>query len=166
MALVVGPMEPATKRGFSRVENFSVASRALGSEQIYLVLDEMMYILADVIYRYEGTIDKFTGDGLLALFGIPVNHENDPERAVRAALEMLTVLKPLQKRLKEEHHFDLSICIGINTGLVIAGLLGSEHHMEYTVIGDTVNLASRLQDTAEPDRHPEHRSAVGHHPDD
>jgi predicted ATPase/class 3 adenylate cyclase len=136
---------------FVDIADFTSASRVLGSEEIYLVLDEMMHILADVIYKYEGTIDKFTGDGLLALFGIPINHENDPERAVRAALEMQSVVKPLQKRLKNQLNYNFSLRIGIHTGLVIAGSLGSKHHMEYTVIGDTVNLASRLEETAEPD---------------
>ena len=135
---------------FVDIAEFATASRQLDSEDIYLALDEIMHLLADVIYKYEGTIDKFTGDGLMALFGIPVNHENDPERAVRSALEMQSVLKPLQLRLKNKLNFDFDIRVGINTGLVIAGSLGGEQHMEYTVIGDTVNLASRLESTAEP----------------
>lgn len=135
---------------FVDIAQFTTASRRLDSEDIYLALDEMMHLLADVIYKFEGTIDKFTGDGLMALFGIPINHENDPERAVRSALEMQSVLKPLQFRLNEQLDFDFDIRIGINTGLVIAGSLGSEQHLEYTVIGDTVNLASRLESAAEP----------------
>ncbi len=135
---------------FLDVINFNAISQQIGSEEIYLIVDELMKLLVDVIYQYEGTVEKFTGDGLMALFGLPVNHENDPERAIRAALEMQESVKPLQARFKLQHHLDLDLRLGINTGLVIAGSLGSEHHMEYSVIGDTVNLASRLEGAAEP----------------
>ena len=136
---------------FLDMANFTATAHVLDSEDIYLLTDEAMRLLAEVVYKYEGIIDKYTGDGLMALFGAPVAHENDPERAVRAALEMHTVLQPLRKRFKQEHGLDYQTRIGINTGRVIAGQVGSDLHMEYTVIGDTVNLANRLQGVAEPD---------------
>jgi class 3 adenylate cyclase len=136
---------------FLDIVNFTATARALDSEDIYIWTDRVMHLLADVIYKYEGSIDKYTGDGLLALFGMPVAHENDPERAVRAALEMMTVLRPLQQQFRHEYGLDLQTRIGINTGLVIAGKIGSDLHVEYTVIGNTVNLANRLQSVAEPD---------------
>jgi len=136
---------------FLDMANFTATAHVLDSEDIYLLTDEAMHLLAEVVYKYEGIIDKYTGDGLMALFGAPVAHENDPERAVRAALEMHTVLQPLRKRFKQEHGLDYQTRIGINTGRVIAGQVGSDLHMEYTVIGDTVNLANRLQGVAEPD---------------
>ncbi len=135
---------------FVDVVNFSATARALDSEELYLLTDEAMRLLTAVVYKYEGTIDKYTGDGLMALFGAPIAHENDPERAVRAALEMQSVLQPLCKRVQQQHGLDFQARIGVNTGLVIAGRVGSDLHMEYTVIGDTVNLANRLQSAAEP----------------
>ena len=135
---------------FLDATNFTAVSHFLDSEDVYLVVDEAMRLLVEVIYKYEGTVDKFTGDGLMALFGAPVAHENDPERAVRAALEMQAVLQPLRERTKARYGFDFQVRIGINTGLVVAGRLGNDLHMEYTVIGDTVNLASRLETAAEP----------------
>ena len=135
---------------FLDITNFTATSYYLDNEDVYMFIDEAMSLLVEVLQKYEGTVDKFTGDGLMALFGAPVAHEDDPERAVRAALEMLTALKPLQHRLREIHGFEFDVRIGINTGLVIAGNLGSSAHMEYTVIGDTVNLASRLESAAVP----------------
>ena len=135
---------------FVDVANFTAVSHNLDSEEVYLFVDEAMSLLAEVVYQYEGTIDKFTGDGLMALFGAPVAHENSPERAIRAALDMQAVIQPLQQRLKQTCGFDFQIRVGINTGAVIAGRVGNDHHMEYTVIGDTVNLASRLEEAAEP----------------
>jgi len=135
---------------FVDVLNFTAAAHSLDSEEVYLFVDEAMRLFVDVIYKYEGTIDKFTGDGLMALFGAPVAHENDPERAVRAALEMQTALQPVRERVRQKHGFDLQVRIGINTGLVVAGQVGGDLHMEYTVIGDTVNLAARLEAAADP----------------
>lgn len=135
---------------FLDIANFTATAHTLDSEEVYLLTDEAMRLLASVVYKYEGTIDKYTGDGLMALFGAPVAHENDPERAVRAALEMQTVLQPLQKRIQKQHDLNLHARVGINTGLVIAGQVGGDLHMEYTVIGDTVNLADRLQAAADP----------------
>jgi predicted ATPase/class 3 adenylate cyclase len=135
---------------FVDIANFTPASQILDSEDLYLATDEIMHLLVDAVYQFEGVIDKFTGDGLMALFGIPLNHENDPERAVRAALQMQQSLNDQRQALQERYHFDFQIRIGINTGSVIAGYLGSQQHLEYTVIGDTVNLASRLETFAQP----------------
>ena len=135
---------------FLDVTNFTAASHQLDGEDVYLFIDEAMSLLVEVIHKYEGTVDKFTGDGLMALFGVPAAHENDPERAVRAALEMQSVLEPLQKRIRQGYGFDFQARIGLNTGAAIAGNLGNDFHQEYTVIGDTVNLASRLEVAAEP----------------
>ncbi|RME62448.1 MAG: hypothetical protein D6790_06260 [Caldilineae bacterium] len=132
------------------VTNFTAASNRLDSEELYLIINEAMQALAQIVFKYEGAIDKFTGDGLVALFGAPVAHENDPERAVRAGLEMLGVLEPLRKRTLQAYAFDLQVRIGIHTGLVIAGNVGSDLHMEYTIIGDTVTLAASLEAAAEP----------------
>lgn len=130
--------------------NFTSASHSLDNEMVYLAMDEVLRLLAGVVYKYEGTVDKFTGDGLMALFGAPIAHENDPERAVRAALEMQSVIQEFRLRARDRYGLDFQARIGINTGSVIAGKLGNNLHLEYTVIGDTVNLASRLESAAEP----------------
>lgn len=136
---------------FLDFSDFTRIAHERDDEETYLAIDAAMKLLVELIYEYEGHIDKFTGDGLMALFGLPTTHENDAERSVRAALEILVRLAPLQARLAAENQFQLRARIGIHTGLVVAGALGNDQHMEYTVIGDTVNLASRLEEAAEPD---------------
>ena len=123
----------------------------LDNEQTYLLLDEALRLLVEVTYKYEGTVDKFTGDGLIVLFGAPVAHENDPERAARAALEMQTAFHSWRDQVKQSRGFEFQMRLGINTGTVVAGTVGNDLHMEYTVVGETVNLAYNLQLTAEPD---------------
>ena len=126
------------------IANYKQALQALDSETTYLALDEIMRLLADIIYKYEGTIDQFTGSGVMALFGIPLNHENDPERAVRAALEIQSLFAQIQARLRQAYHFDFQISIGVNTGTIIAGRMDLQNYLEYTVVGDTVKLAANL----------------------
>jgi predicted ATPase/class 3 adenylate cyclase len=132
------------------IANFLSISKELDSETIYLAVDEIVHLLADVVYKYEGTIDKYSGNGMMALFGLPLNHENDPERAVRAALEMQYSMSQLRDHLIDRYQRDFQIQIGINTGAVIAGYMSDQQHLEYTVIGDTVHLASQLQRAANP----------------
>ncbi len=135
---------------FAHVAGFNSTRQELDSEDIYLLTDEAMRLLVQIVYQYEGNVDKFTSHGLMALFGAPVAHENDPERAVRAALAMQEQMITLRQSSHTFADVDFQIRIGINTGVVIAGSLGSDLHMEYTVIGDTVNMASRLEGVAQP----------------
>ncbi len=127
----------------------SAANDHLDSEQAYLLIDEAMRQLAAVVYEHEGTIDKYTGSGLIALFGLPLAHENDPERAIRAALGMLAALQPLQSRISEQYSVELQAQIGIHTGLLIGGKVGSDRSTGYTVVGDTLDTARYLQREAE-----------------
>ncbi len=104
------------------------------------------------VYAYEGTIAQLLGDGVLAFFGAPLTHEDDPERALRSALGMLRELRSYGDELVRSErvpHFQLRI--GVNTGLVVVGNIGSDLHMEYLAVGDTVNLAARVQSAAGPD---------------
>jgi predicted ATPase/class 3 adenylate cyclase len=132
------------------IADFLSISKEVDSETIYLAVDEIVHLLADVVYKYEGTIDKYSGNGMMALFGLPLNHENDPERGVRAALEMQYSMGQLHDHLIERYQRDFQIQIGINTGAVIAGYMSDQQHLEYTVIGDTVHLATQLQKSASP----------------
>ena len=134
----------------ANVTNFTTAF-TLDNEESFNLMDELLRLLVEVVYQYEGSIDKFKSDGLVALFGAPVAHENDPERAIRTALDMQQVIRPWQARIQETYRFDFQLRIGINTGQVIAGKVGNDLHMDYTVIGETVNLAYNLELVAEPD---------------
>lgn len=134
---------------FAEIADFTSLSQNIDSEELYIAIDEVAHLLASIVYKYEGTIDKYTGSGLMALFGIPINHENDPERAVRAALDMQQSMEHLSNQLEARLDHKFQIQIGINTGAVIAGSLGEAQHMEYTVIGNTVQLAAQIQKQAE-----------------
>ncbi len=94
----------------------------------------------DVVYRYEGSIDRLMGDGMMVIFGAPVVHENDPQRAILSALDMQTELKKLNDKLQEQN-ITIQMRIGINTGTVVVDNIGSDLRMEYTAMGDIVNMA-------------------------
>ena len=107
--------------------------------------------MTDIVFRFEGTLDKYIGDGLMAIFGAPMEREDDAERAILAAKEMK---KQLAVMLGQKGNFKkkFNIRIGINTGRVVVGNIGSLIRMEYTVIGDPVNIASRLESIAKPNQ--------------
>lgn len=114
------------------------------------VLDRYLALTFEEISRFEGLVNQLAGDGLMALFGAPIAHEDEPERAVRAALGIQEALVGLSATLENELGFPLEARIGINTGTVVAGTVGNDLKMDYTAIGDTTNLASRLQSLARP----------------
>ena len=132
------------------IADFQSISEELDSEVIYLAVDEIVHLLAEVIIKYEGTIDKYSGKGMMVLFGLPINHENDPERAVRAALDMQYSMSQLHEKLIGRYNHDFQLKIGINTGAIIAGYMSDQQHVEYTVVGDTIHLTSQLQQSASP----------------
>ncbi len=108
--------------------------------------------VSEVVYHYEGTIAQLLGDGVLAFFGAPIVHEDDPERAIRAALDILASIEAYERDLRAASKLSaFQMRIGLNTGLVVAGNIGSDLHMEYLAVGDTINLAARLQGAADPD---------------
>ncbi len=107
--------------------------------------------VSEAVYRYEGTIAQLLGDGVLAFFGAPLAHEDDAERAIRTALHILEAIQSYANEVRRKYSLpDFQMRIGLNTGLVVVGNIGSDLHMEYLAIGDTVNLAARLQSAAEP----------------
>jgi class 3 adenylate cyclase len=108
--------------------------------------------VSQAVYRYEGTIAQLLGDGVLAFFGAPLAHEDDPERAVRAALQLLTSIREYSVELATQGSVaSFQMRVGLNTGLVVVGNIGTDLHMEYLAVGDTVNLAARVQGAADPD---------------
>ncbi len=135
---------------FADLSGYTALSEQLDNEDVYFLIQEYLKLLANIVYRYDGFVDKYTGDGLMALFGAPVMQENNAELAVRAALDMHTELARLSARLPGRAGVELYMRIGLHSGSVIVGSVGSDLQMNYTAIGDTVNLASRLEQAARP----------------
>lgn len=135
---------------FADISGYTSLSERLDPEQVYELIDSTLRAFTAEIYKHEGTLDKVMGDGLMALFGAPIAHEDDQARAVRAALGMQNALKRINADLQARLGITLKIRIGLNSGLVVVGSIGSDLRMEYTALGDTVNVASRLQSAAEP----------------
>lgn len=133
---------------FGDVSGFTAMSEKMDPEQIHSVMNEVFTGWVQCIYKYEGYIDKFIGDCMMALFGAPLSHEDDVTRALHAVLEMTEWLKDFSADLERKHGVTLDMHAGLNYGTVIAGGLGSDLRMDYTVVGDTVNVASRLESAA------------------
>jgi class 3 adenylate cyclase/tetratricopeptide (TPR) repeat protein len=129
---------------FCDLSGFTRLSSELGAEPTHRLLNRYFAAVDDIVHHYGGTVDKHIGDNVMAVFGAPIAHDDDPERAVRAALDIHPVVTNLGRQLGH----DLQVHIGIASGEVVASGTGSDAHREYTVTGDTVNLASRLESLA------------------
>ena len=127
----------------------SIAER-LDPEEVHEVMDGCFRILLGEVHRYEGNVNQFTGDGIMALFGAPIAHEDAPERAIRAALDMQRELQRYGDELSRQRGIDFKMRVGINSGPVVVGKIGDDLRMDYTAVGDTTNLAARLQTAAAP----------------
>jgi class 3 adenylate cyclase/tetratricopeptide (TPR) repeat protein len=134
---------------FADVKDFTSMSEKLDPEDVQALISECLVFFTEEIHRYEGTIAQFLGDGVLALFGAPIAHEDAPQRALYAALAIRERLRDYSEKLKVQG-IDFNMRIGLNTGLVVVGKIGDDLTMEYTAMGDTVNLASRMESTAQP----------------
>lgn len=131
---------------FTDIRGFTAYSETKEPEEIVEALNEYFAIATEYVLKHGGHVDKFIGDAVLGVFGVPVFHEDHSERAVRASFEMQLALKEASK--ERNNPLLANIGIGINSGVLVSGNLGSESKMEYTVIGDTVNVASRLNGLA------------------
>ena len=129
---------------FADLSGYTAVAERMDPEAVKTLVERSLRRLGQEVERYGGTVDKYIGDNVMALFGAPVAHEDDAERAVRAALGMQGAMAEINEALPEGAHFELSV--GVNTGEVLAGAVGDR----YTVTGDTVNVASRLQSAARP----------------
>jgi len=130
---------------FSDIRSFTSYSEKYSPEKVVAILNEYLSAMTDIIMEYNGTLDKFVGDEIMALWGVPVPQKDQAVLAVKAGWKMLTKLQSLRKEWEKNGIEPMDIGIGINTGEMIAGNMGSDKRMDYTVIGDHVNTASRIE---------------------
>jgi adenylate cyclase len=134
---------------FSDIRGFTALSETMTPEEIATLLSEYFSEMVECVFRNNGTLDKFIGDAVMAQWGAPIGEPDDADRAMRAAIEMMNALDELNARWRRDGRPELSIGIGLNFGEAFAGNIGSERRLEFTVIGDTVNTASRLCSAAD-----------------
>jgi len=137
---------------FCDMEGFTALSERLGPEEAYSMMDQVYEILIHKVHDYEGTVNEMTGDGIMALFGAPIALEDAPQRAIRSGMAIHREMAKFSDRIKQEGKGipPLKMRIGIHTGPVVVGTLGNDLRVEFKAVGDTVNLASRMEELAEP----------------
>jgi class 3 adenylate cyclase/tetratricopeptide (TPR) repeat protein len=136
---------------FCDMEGFTSLTEKLGPEEMYSVMDQVYEILIHKVHDYEGTVNELTGDGIMALFGAPIALEDAPQRAIRSALAIHREINKFSEQIKTEKRIPpIKMRIGIHTGPVIVGTLGNDLRVEFKAVGDTVNLASRMEGLADP----------------
>ena len=135
---------------FCDVRGFTPLSERLSPEEVVLLLNDFYNLMIETTFKYDGTLDKFLGDAVMAVFGAPMAHPDHSARAIRTALAMQEGITGLNERRKRDGKEGISVGIGVSAGEAVAGTVGTEDRMEYTVIGDSVNLAARLESNAKP----------------
>ncbi|UCG65085.1 MAG: FHA domain-containing protein [Deltaproteobacteria bacterium] len=148
---VMEPTELTATIVFTDIIAFTRLAEKIPPRETNMILNQYFSMVTDIIFRHDGTLDKYIGDGLMAVFGAPMERQDDAERAILAAKEMREKLAAMMAK-KEGYKRKFDIRIGINTGRVVAGNIGSPRRMDYTVIGDPVNIASRLESIAKPNQ--------------
>lgn len=136
---------------FVDIHGFTTISERLDQEEVVEILNAFFSHMTPIIFKNNGTLDKLMGDGMMAIFGAPITSDDDAVRAVRTVIEMIMALQAFNERHREKGWPQLSVGIGVNAGEVVAGYIGSQDHLNYTVIGDAVNTAQRLQSIAAVD---------------
>src|SRR6516165_7157088 len=143
-----GERKPVTVLFADVVRSMELAER-LDPEEWHRLLDRLFRVLADGIHRFEGTINQYTGDGIMALFGAPIAHEDHALRACAAALELTRELGALAAEVRRETGLDVTVRMGLNSGEVVVGRIGDDLRMDYTAQGHTVGLAARMEQMAD-----------------
>ena len=135
---------------FADVANYTSISEKLDPEEVHQIMDGAFKILMDKIHKYEGTINQFTGDGVMALFGAPVAHEDHAQRACHGALSIQKAMGEYGDKIEKDTGVEFKMRVGLNSGPVIVGAIGDDLRMDYTAVGDTTNLGSRMESKAKP----------------
>ena len=135
---------------FVDVSGFTSIASRLDPEEVHALMARAFELMLAEVHRYEGTVNQFLGDGIMALFGAPIAHEDHAQRAVHAALGIRAALADYRTELKRERGIEFQVRQGLNTGLVVVGSIGSDLRMDYTAVGDTTNVAARLLQAAVP----------------
>ena len=135
---------------FADVAGSTAMFEKLDPEAVHEIMNGCFRILMDQVHRYEGTINQFRGDGVMALFGAPIAHEDHANRACQASLAIQKALTPYRNELNSRYGIDFTMRVGLNTGPVVVGAIGDDLRMDYTAQGDTANLAARMETLAEP----------------
>ena len=135
---------------FCDVQGSTETAGQLDPEDWSEIMNDAFEYMIRPIYHYEGTIVRLMGDAILAFFGAPIAHEDDPQRAVLAGLEIQTGIQGYQAQVKQRWGRELALRVGVNTGLVVVGAVGSDLRMEYSALGDAINVAARMEQTAAP----------------
>ena len=135
---------------FCDMRGFTSLAERLSPEEVVGVLNDFYTLMVDTTAKNDGIVDKFLGDGVMAIFGAPIVHEDHPVRAVKTAVAMQAAVAELSRKRAREGKDPIAVGIGVSAGEAVAGTVGTEDRMEYTVIGDSVNLAARLESNAKP----------------
>jgi class 3 adenylate cyclase len=147
-AKLTGERKPVTAL-FADVVGSTALAEVIDPEDWTSIINEAFDLMSRAVFRYEGTIAQLQGDAMLAFFGAPVAHEDDPERAIFAAIDMLAAIDEFRAQLRVSHGIEFRIRAGINSGPVMVGNVGSDLRYEYTALGDAVNVAARMQSAAQ-----------------
>ena len=142
---VLGGQDLVATLLFSDIRGFTTLTEALGAQGTVKLLNDYFTIMVDCISKEEGMLDKFIGDAIMAAFGVPISHDDDEDRAMRAAISMLTSLEDWNTERKKQGQLPVYMGIGLNTDKIVSGNIGSPKRMDFTMIGDGVNLAARLE---------------------
>jgi class 3 adenylate cyclase len=135
---------------FADMAGFTSIAEGMDPEEVHRIMDRTFELITAEVHRFEGTVNQYTGDGVMALFGAPIAHEDAPRRAAHAALGIQRALRELSDELRAVGGPALQMRIGLNTGPVVVGRIGDDLRMDYTAVGDTTNLAARMQQSARP----------------
>jgi class 3 adenylate cyclase/tetratricopeptide (TPR) repeat protein len=135
---------------FCDVKGSTAMAETLDPEEWTSIMNKVFEYMIAAVYKYEGTVARLMGDAILAFFGAPIAHEDDAQRAALAGLAIVNSIRSYRDKLKQERGLEFDVRVGINTGLVVVGSVGSDLRVEYTAMGDAVNLAARMEQTAKP----------------
>ncbi|MCC6554307.1 MAG: adenylate/guanylate cyclase domain-containing protein [Polyangiaceae bacterium] len=150
--LALGGKRTAVSVLFADVVGFTPLAESRDAERVVALLNELFSMLTEIVFRHGGTVDKFIGDCIMAVWGAPVAQEDHARRALAAAEDMMRFLETANEEWREKYDVEIRLGVGVNSGEAIVGNVGSNKRMEYTVIGDVVNVASRLEAIAAPNQ--------------